>query len=277
MPKSTTVVVSLAFAATVAATGWAHAQVTGARTAPAGSSSAGTATRSSGSSGSPSSGGSSSSGSSGSSAPRSSGSSTSYSSGDQGARTPPAGARTPPPSSGGGRGSAPTGARPNPGHPTIGTATPNPNVGHYPPGYVYPCCGGHYPYYPYYPYYGYGYPYYGYYAPWAFGIGFGWGWPGYYGYADYSGGGGGGGESHAPSHPTGSIRLKVNVDTASVYVDGALVGKADDFDGLTSHHLVLEGGPHLLSIKADGYETFNTTLNVEIGQTLTQRITLKKK
>jgi hypothetical protein len=69
----------------------------------------------------------------------------------------------------------------------------------------------------------------------------------------------------------------VNVDTASVYVDGALVGKAGDFDGLTSGHLVLESGSHVLEIKAAGYETFNKTLTVEIGKTMTERVGLNKK
>jgi hypothetical protein len=67
------------------------------------------------------------------------------------------------------------------------------------------------------------------------------------------------------------------VDTAAVYIDGALVGKSGDFDGLTSHHLVLEQGAHQLEIRADGYETFTKTLNVDVGKTMTERITLKKK
>jgi hypothetical protein len=163
----------------------------------------------------------------------------------------------------------------------IGTATPNPAVGHgYYPGYPSYCCGGYGGYYGgYYPYY----PYY--YYPWTLGVGFGW--YGAYGpYAPYgyydgyyapSGDAGGSSGAPAPSHATGAIRLKVNVDTADVYVDGGLAGKAGDFDGLTSHHLVLESGPHVIEIKAAGYETFNKTLTVEIGKTMTERLTLKKK
>jgi hypothetical protein len=203
----------------------------------------------------------------------------------------------PPPSSGGqvrsgspaspGRGTPPpsgppTGARSSDGHTIIGQATPNPNVGHGYPGYPgHPgyCCsyyGGYYPYYPYYPYY---------YYPWGFGAGFGW-YGAYGAYAPYgyydgyyapSDAGGSSEGSHGPSHATGSIRLKVNPDSANVYVDGTLVGKATDFDGLTSHHLVLESGSHLIEIRADGYETFNKTLTVEIGKTMTERISLNKK
>jgi hypothetical protein len=231
MTKSAGALIALTFAATVAATGWAGAQVRGARTPPAGSSAQGRG----GSPGGP-------------------------------------GRGAPPPSS-------PTGARSSAGHAIIGQATPNPAVGHgYYPGYGHPgypgyCCG----------YYGGYYPYY----PWGFGVGFGWygayGWPyGYYGgyypyYPGYGDASGSSEESHAPSHATGSIRLKVNPETASVYVDGSLAGKATDFDDLTSHHLVLESGSHVIEIRADGYETFNKTLTVEIGKTMTERLTLKKK
>jgi hypothetical protein len=175
--------------------------------------------------------------------------------------------------------SSPTGARSSAGHTVIGQATPNPSVGHgyYPgyPGHPGYCCGYYGGYYPYYPYY---------YYPYAFGLGFGWYgaygayWPyGYYDGSGYADAGGSSEGSHAPSHATGAIRLKVNVDTASVYVDGALVGKAGDFDGLTSGHLVLESGSHVLEIKAAGYETFNKTLTVEIGKTMTERVGLNKK
>jgi hypothetical protein len=231
MTKSAAAVVALTFALSVGATGWAGAQVRGARTPPAGSSAQGRG----------------------------------------GAPGGPGRGASPP--------GSPTGARNSAGHTIIGQATPNPNVGHgfYPghPGYPGYCCGYYGGYYPY-------YPYYGYYSPWAFGVGFGWYgaygayWP--YGYGDgYYSDAGGSSESHAPSHATGSIRLKVNPETASVYVDGGLAGKAVDFDGLTSHHLVLEGGSHVLEIRADGYETFTTTLSVEIGKTMTERIGLKKK
>ena len=66
--------------------------------------------------------------------------------------------------------------------------------------------------------------------------------------------------SHGPSHATGSIRLKVNPDSASVYVDGTLVGKATDFDGLTAVIIwSSRAASHLIEISgADGYETYST-------------------
>ncbi len=77
------------------------------------------------------------------------------------------------------------------------------------------------------------------------------------------------------SEPTGSVRLRVSPAHAKVYVDGALVGKVDDFDGLTDH-LKLTLGTHLVEIKADGYETLVPELSVLEGKTTTVRGTLKK-
>jgi len=74
---------------------------------------------------------------------------------------------------------------------------------------------------------------------------------------------------------TGSIRLKANQNKAKVYIDGALVGVVDDFDGL-SDHLELEGGPHQLELRAEGYETYVGVLVVEVGKTYTERVNLKR-
>jgi hypothetical protein len=170
---------------------------------------------------------------------------------------------------------APTGARDRNGRQIIGTATPTTIPGGGSWG------GGSFP----------GYPWY---APVVIGdIGYyDYGWWGYdyssyydsYGYLPYdenyaAPAGAGSGQSHArpAKQPTGAIRLKVNPETANVYVDGSLVGKATDFDGLLSHHLVLERGSHLLEIRADGYATLQKTLTVEVGKTMTERMTLQKK
>jgi len=74
---------------------------------------------------------------------------------------------------------------------------------------------------------------------------------------------------------TGSVRLRANPRTAKVYVDGALVGTVDEFDGL-SNHLSLEVGVHQLELRADGYRTFSTEISVEDGKTMTERANLKK-
>ena len=74
---------------------------------------------------------------------------------------------------------------------------------------------------------------------------------------------------------TGSIRLRASPSSASVYIDGALVGKVDEFDGFTDH-LELDGGMHQLELRAEGYETYRGQIDVEVGKTLTERISLKK-
>lgn len=74
----------------------------------------------------------------------------------------------------------------------------------------------------------------------------------------------------------GSIRLRVNPDAAQVYIDGALVGTVKEFSGL-KNHLELDGGPHKIELRADGYETYTGEITVEVGKTLTERIRLKKK
>ena len=63
-------------------------------------------------------------------------------------------------------------------------------------------------------------------------------------------------EEETPSAParrtTGSIRLRVSPASAKVYMDGALVGTVDEFNGFRNH-LELESGRHQLELRADGY------------------------
>jgi PEGA domain-containing protein len=97
----------------------------------------------------------------------------------------------------------------------------------------------------------------------------------YYGAsAGYSSGGGG--RSREPKSMIGSIRLRVSPGTAQVYVDGALVGTVDEFDGF-SDHLELDAGRHAIELRAEGYETYLGTIDVEAGKTLTKRVSLKKR
>ena len=165
----------------------------------------------------------------------------------------------------------------------------------YGPGYPshYPGYGhGYYPGYGYgsYPWYGYGYyPWYGYgpgygYGSWyyPFGVSFAFGLP--YAYDSYPayGYGGGGGDSSRDDHevresrrPTGSVRFRANPPHARVYVDGALVGIVDEFDGL-GDHLVIESGRHQIELRADGYANHSSEVSVKAGRTVTERANLKK-
>ena len=98
-------------------------------------------------------------------------------------------------------------------------------------------------------------------------------------YDDWYYGGGGGGYSESDDRErkeVGSIRLKANPSSAKVYIDGALVGIVDDFDGLRNH-LEIEAGAHQLELRAEGYETFIGEITVDPGKTRTERINLKKK
>jgi PEGA domain len=75
---------------------------------------------------------------------------------------------------------------------------------------------------------------------------------------------------------TGALRIKANVGDAKVYVDGALVGLAKEFSGL-SGHLELEGGHHKLELRAEGYLNYARDIDVPIGKVKTIRMSLKKK
>jgi hypothetical protein len=111
------------------------------------------------------------------------------------------------------------------------------------------------------------------YDPYAYCFAPYWSDPGYYGYGGY-------GDVQAsaakPKETTGTLRLRVNRVDARVYIDTALVGTVDEFNGL-SGHLEIDGGHHELKLVADGYQTYTGEINVEIGRTQTVRVTLKKK
>ena len=74
---------------------------------------------------------------------------------------------------------------------------------------------------------------------------------------------------------TGSLRIKANVSDAKVYLNDALVGTVDEFDGI-GDHLEFEGGKHVLKIEAAGYQTWREDVTVSIGKTRTVRAELKK-
>ena len=116
-----------------------------------------------------------------------------------------------------------------------------------------------------------------------FSLSFAFGFPYFYDpYPAYGYGGGGGyysrddRDDHADNRqPTGSIRVRANPRHARVYIDGALVGTVDEFDGL-GDHLEIEAGRHQIELRADGYESYSSEVSVRAGRTMTERANLKK-
>jgi hypothetical protein len=74
---------------------------------------------------------------------------------------------------------------------------------------------------------------------------------------------------------TGALRLKVKPDTASVYLDGELVGLVNRFDGIFQK-LHLDGGNHRIEIRAPGYQTLTFNVRIEVDHTETYRGELEK-
>lgn len=116
---------------------------------------------------------------------------------------------------------------------------------------------------------------YNYYDPYRYGYGYydpfnAYGYYGSSGYVTYDGA-----SDRRDDVNIGSIRLKAKPKEALVYIDGALAGTVDDFDGM-SDHLRLESGLHLLELHADGYEPYEGEFEVKAGKTLTERVSMKK-
>ena len=100
-------------------------------------------------------------------------------------------------------------------------------------------------------------------------------WDPYVSVGGYGGGSSSGSSESSRKTESGSLRIKANVSTAKVYIDNALVGVVDEFDGL-ANHLELEPGMHALELRADGYATVKKDVEVPSGKTKTVRLELKK-
>ena len=74
----------------------------------------------------------------------------------------------------------------------------------------------------------------------------------------------------------GDVKITANPESAEVYLDGALVGKAKNFDG-SPNVLQLESGRHSIEIKADGYNSYSREMMVGAGATETISVILMKK
>jgi PEGA domain-containing protein len=117
----------------------------------------------------------------------------------------------------------------------------------------------------------------GYYRRPRFSFGFGgyWGWGGwygppysYYGYGyPYGYGYYGGPHGYYPSADWAAIDTDVAPEEAKVYLDGALVGSADDFDGFPDY-LYLKRGRYRLEFRLEGYEPKSVEIDARPGMKL---------
>lgn len=179
----------------------------------------------------------------------------------------------------GGGAAAPRGGHSTGGAPVVGRAVPRgtapghpiagrPGGGYYRPAYVYP-------------------PYWG-----GFGLGWGWGWGGYYGWGAWGPGWWGPGYAssmwwpgwgwwgapalYAPPYwgVVSDARLMVKPRNTEVYVDGALAGVVDQYDGVFQS-LTLAPGTHQISLYLDGHKRRDTNLYVAPGSTVKLRHTME--
>jgi len=73
--------------------------------------------------------------------------------------------------------------------------------------------------------------------------------------------------------PTGGVQLDVTPWRAAVFVDGAYVGRVDDFKGYYKH-LELVAGPHQIVVVEPGFQPLVVDAIVVPGETITFRGTL---
>lgn len=66
---------------------------------------------------------------------------------------------------------------------------------------------------------------------------------------------------------TGGVSFEITPGTAEIFVDGSLVGRADDF-GSSRQPLGLPAGRHHIEIKATGYRTMSFDADIVAGQVL---------
>jgi hypothetical protein len=71
---------------------------------------------------------------------------------------------------------------------------------------------------------------------------------------------------------TGALRLEAEpADLLQIYVDGYYVGTPADF----SREMELDAGPHVIELRAPGYETLQFDVNIAAGRSITYRGALK--
>jgi hypothetical protein len=119
-------------------------------------------------------------------------------------------------------------------------------------------------------YYGFGYPRFGwgYYGDWGWGWGWGFGpwYPyGYWGNYGYPYGYGYGYRQGYAASRYAAVKTDVEPDEAALYLDGKLIGTADDFDGYPDT-LYLGPGHYRLEFRLDGYESYTTDVDASPGR-----------
>jgi|SRR6185369_1918134 len=73
----------------------------------------------------------------------------------------------------------------------------------------------------------------------------------------------------------GVLHFRVKPRKAEVYIDGTLVGSANEFEGLF-HKLKLEPGVHRLELRASGYVPLMVNIRIQPGESITYRGELEK-
>jgi hypothetical protein len=70
--------------------------------------------------------------------------------------------------------------------------------------------------------------------------------------------------------PTGGVQLDIQPWSAEVYVDGASVGRVEQFRGYYQN-LTLPAGPHIIAVVAPGRDPLSVSVTVVPGRVVTQR------
>jgi hypothetical protein len=64
---------------------------------------------------------------------------------------------------------------------------------------------------------------------------------------------------------TSTLKLDLQPDRAAVFLDDAFVGHAGEFGG-SFHSMVMSPGKHRIKVELPGYQTFETEVNLLVGQ-----------
>jgi len=64
---------------------------------------------------------------------------------------------------------------------------------------------------------------------------------------------------------TSTVKLDVQPDRAAVFLDDAFVGHAGEFGG-AFHSMLVSPGTHRIKVERPGYQTFETEVNLRVGQ-----------